>query len=101
MLLIGRERGKGQIGKIPGPSPSKSGKIPEKSGKSKKGQKRKDKSRSGNPPVCNPPRLAALEYSAERAGVKRACPNKVMAHIWFIHDAHLGHAFLFLEMMAE
>ena len=26
MLLIGRERGKGQIGKIPGPSPSKSGK---------------------------------------------------------------------------
>ena len=26
MLLIGRESGKGQIGKIPGPSPSKSGK---------------------------------------------------------------------------
>ena len=26
VLLIGRERGKGQIGKIPGPSPSKSGK---------------------------------------------------------------------------
>ena len=35
------------------------------------------------------------------AGVKRACPNKVMAHIWFIHDAHLGHAFLFFDMLAE
>ena len=31
--------------------PAQIGKIPEKSGKSEKGQKRKDKSRSGNPPV--------------------------------------------------
>ena len=56
VLLIGREREKGRIGKIPGPSPRKSGKsrkIPEKD---KKGQKRKDKSRSGSPP-----RLAALD----------------------------------------
>ena len=31
--------------------PEQIGKIPEKSGKSKKGQKRKDESRSGSPPV--------------------------------------------------
>ena len=30
--------------------------------KDEKGQKRKDKSRSGNPPVWNPPRLAALDF---------------------------------------
>ena len=39
--------------------PEQIGEIPEKSGKSQKGQKRKDKSRSGNPPVWTPPRLAA------------------------------------------
>ena len=39
--------------------------------------------------------------SAKRAGVKRACPNKVMAHMWFMHDAHLGRAFLFLDHLAE
>ena len=38
-------------------------KIPEKSGKSQKGQKRKDRSRSGNPPRLKPPRLAALDFS--------------------------------------
>ena len=32
-----------------------------KSGKPQEGQKRKDKSRLGNPPVWKPPRLAALE----------------------------------------
>ena len=36
-------------------------------------------------------------YSAKRAGVKQACPNKAMAHICFMHDAHLGHACLFPE----
>ena len=36
-------------------------------------------------------------YSTKRAGVKRACPNKVMAHMSFMHDAHLGRAFLFLD----
>ena len=44
--------------------PEQIGKIPEKSGKSKKdkkGQKRKDKSRSRNPPLLKPPRLAALD----------------------------------------
>ena len=41
------------------------------------------------------------DFSEKRAGVKRACPNKVMAHIWFMHDAHLGRAFLFLDMLAE
>ena len=40
-------------------------------------------------------------YSAKRAGVKRACPNKAMAHMWFMHDAHLGFAPLFLENLAE
>ena len=40
-------------------------------------------------------------YSAKRAGVKRAGPNKVMAHIWFMHDARLGRAFLFLDMLAQ
>ena len=44
--------------------------------------------------------LLSYWYSAKRAGVKRACPNKVMAHIWLMHDAHLGRAFLFLEMPA-
>ena len=39
--------------------------------------------------------------SAKRAGVKRACPNKVMAHMWFMHDAHLDRAFLFLDILAE
>ena len=34
-------------------------------------------------------------------GVKRACPNKAMAHIWFMHDAHLGCALFFLDMLAE
>ena len=35
----------------------------------------------------------AIWYSVKRAGVKRACPNKVMAHMWSMHDAYLGHAF--------
>ena len=42
--------------------PEQIGKIPEKSGKSQKGQKRTKKSRSGNPPRLKPPRLAALDY---------------------------------------
>ena len=57
---MGREREKGRIGKIPGASPGKSGKSRknrESPKRDKKGQKRKDKSRSGNPP----PRLAALD----------------------------------------
>ena len=40
-------------------------------------------------------------YSTKRAGVQRACPNKVMAHTWFIHDAHLGRALLFLDILAD
>ena len=40
-------------------------------------------------------------YSAKRAGVKRICPKKVMAHKWFMHDTHLGRAFLFLDILAE
>ena len=39
VLLIGRERGKEQIGKIPGESPDKSGENPGKIGKVQKGQK--------------------------------------------------------------
>ena len=40
-----------------------------------------------------------LWYSAKRAGVKRACPNKVMAHMWLMRDAHLGRAVLLLEIL--
>ena len=57
MLLIGQERGKGQIGKIPGPSPSKSGKSQKKSGKDEKGRKKE-----GQVQIGKPPRLAALDY---------------------------------------
>ena len=61
MLLIGRERGKGQIGKIPGPSPSKSGKTQKnprkRTKKDKKGRTSPDRE---NPPF-EAPRLAALE----------------------------------------
>ena len=35
-------------------------------------------------------------HSAKRAGVERVCSIKVIAHMWFMHDAHLGRAFLFL-----
>ena len=51
--------------KIPGPSPSKSGKSQknrESPKKDKKGQNRKDKSRSGNPPVWNPPVWQPLNF---------------------------------------
>ena len=57
LFLVGARhrprRGKGQIGKIPGPSPSKSGKSQKKSGKSQKkeGQVQIRKP----PPVWNPP----------------------------------------------
>ena len=33
--------------------------------------------------------------------MKRACPNKVMAQRLFVHDAHLGRALLFLDILAE
>ena len=59
MLLIGREREKGRIGKIPGPSPSKSGKSRknrESPQKDKKGQKNPDRE---TPPFET--RLGALE----------------------------------------
>ena len=64
VLLIGRERGKGQIGKIPGPSPSKSGKSQknrESPKKDKKGQKGRT-SPDRETPRLKPPRLAALIY---------------------------------------
>ena len=44
-----------------------------------------------------------LVFSAEYLATKKAqslahqikwvCPKKVMAHMWFMHDAHLGRAF--------
>ena len=40
-------------------------------------------------------------YSAKWAGAKRACPSKVMSDMWFMRDAHLGRAFLFLDSLAE
>ena len=55
--------------KIPGESPSKSGKSKKKSGgKSQKGPPKKDKKgkqvQIGKPPRLNPPRLAALELKS-------------------------------------
>ena len=44
---------------------------------------------------------AMIWYSAKRAGAKWACPNKVMVHMWLMHDARLGRAFLFLDILAE
>ena len=58
MLLIGRERGKGQIRKIPGPSPSKSGKSQknrESPKKDKKGQKGRTSPDRETPPFETPP----------------------------------------------
>ena len=49
-----------QIWKIPETS-GKDKKGQKRTKKDKKGQKRKDKSRSGNPPRLKPPRLAALD----------------------------------------
>ena len=51
--------------------------------------------------VCNVFVYDGIWYSAKRAGVKRAYPNKVMAHMWCMHDAHPGRAFLFLDILAE
>ena len=62
MLLIGREREKGRIGKVPGPSPSKWGKSrknresPKKDKKGLQGQVQ-----IGKRPRLKPPHLAALE----------------------------------------
>ena len=50
--------------------PAQIGKIPEKSGKSEKGQKRTKKEgqvQIGNPPRFKPPRLAALEFGNAQA----------------------------------
>ena len=55
----------------------------------------------GARPLSPSETVEAIGYSAKRAGVKRACPNKVMAHMWFMHDAHLGRAFLLLGILAE
>ena len=61
LFLVGalnrpRRRKQDKSEKIPGPSPSKSGKSPGNSKKDKIGQERKDKSRSGNPhPFETPP----------------------------------------------
>ena len=45
----------------------------------------------------------SIWYSAKQAGVKRACPNKAKCASYMVHayDAHLGHVFLFLDMLAE
>ena len=63
VVLNGREIGKGQIGKIPGESPSKSGKS-QKIGKVPKWTKqgRTSPDRENPPPFENPPRFAALEF---------------------------------------
>ena len=59
MLLIGREREKERIGKIPGPAPSKSGKSRknrERTKKDKKGRTKKEgQVQIGKPPRLKPP----------------------------------------------
>ena len=57
MLLIGRERGKGQIGKIPGPSPSKSGKSQKNRERTKKDKKGRTSPDRETPPFETPPLL--------------------------------------------
>ena len=60
MLLIGRERGRGQIGKIPGESPDKSGKS-RKNRESPKKDKKGRTSSDRETPRLKPPCLAALD----------------------------------------
>ena len=60
MLLIGRERETGRIGKIPGPTPSKSG-NPGKIGKVPKRTKKEGRVQIGKPSRLKHPRLAALD----------------------------------------
>ena len=40
-------------------------------------------------------------HSAKRACVKRVCPHKVVAHMWFMHDAHFRSCVLVLDILAE
>ena len=62
-LLIGCKRGKGPIGRIPGPSPDKSGKSRKNRESPKKGQKKGRTSPDREtPPFETPPRLAALDF---------------------------------------
>ena len=61
VLLIGREREKGRIGKIPAESPDKSG----KSRKEQKRTKKEGQVQIGKPPCLKPPRLAALEIKVK------------------------------------
>ena len=73
LLLIGRERGKGRVGKIPGPSPSKSGesqKNQESPKKNKKGQKGRT-----SPDRLKPPRLAALDICIARQADSHESPE--------------------------
>ena len=75
VLLIGRERGKGPIGKIPGESPDKSGKCPGKSQNDKKGQKRTKKEgqvQIGKPPRLKHPHLAALDLKSSQQKTPRS-----------------------------
>ena len=51
--------------------------------------------------VANPlPPTPFRNLRKKRAGVKQAYPNEVMARMCFMHDAHLGCAFLFLDILA-
>ena len=67
MLIIGRERGKGPIGKIPGESRNKSGKIPGKVPKGQKRTKKEGQVQIGKPPRLKHPRLAALDFFAGKS----------------------------------
>ena len=41
------------------------------------------------------------DFSAKGPVQNGLVRTRFMAHMWFMHDAHLGRAFLFLETLAE
>ena len=82
VLLIGQERGKGLIGKIPGPSPSKSWKSQKNRDSPKKGQKKEGQVQIGKPLRLKHPRFAALERWAKSPIANRSANavNSLASH---------------------
>ena len=90
LLLIGREREKGTNQENHRTIPEQIGKIPEKSGKSQKGQKRTKKEgqvQIGKPPRLKPPRLAALEAKAHKKKSNKISENPLDGRVSLGHPA--------------
>ena len=68
MLLIGRQRGKGQIGKLPGPSPSNSGKSQKNRESPKKDKKGRTSLRAATLQKCGSEIFSQFFYA--KGGVK-------------------------------